>query len=186
MEWTSKKVTRALTMRSSYVHRIGICLLAFLLSACSFEGYKFNGWFDLDSGKKVTSIPKGSTENRNLYAYFTPVTYKVTYNLNKGKLLVKNSKAEKFYDVSFDIEKETFDFCFEGIPQRSIVSISTIGVKRNKEALKIWKDGVDELIKRIKPSTILIYGGKLNYDYGDIQVIYYENKVTENLKNKQK
>jgi len=83
-------------------------------------------------------------------------------------------------------EKETFDFCFEGIPQRSIVSISTIGVKRNKEALKIWKDGVDELIKRIKPSTILIYGGKLNYDYGDIQVIYYENKVTENLKNKQK
>ena len=79
-------------------------------------------------------------------------------------------------------EKETFDFCFEGIPQGSIVSISTIGVKRNKEALKIWKEGVDELIKRIKPSTILVYGGKLNYDYGDIQVKYYENKVTEKFK----
>ena len=79
-------------------------------------------------------------------------------------------------------EKETFDFCFEGIPQGSIVSISTIGVKRNKEAFKIWKSGVDELIKRIKPSTILIYGGKLDYDYGDIQVKYYENKVTEKFK----
>ena len=79
-------------------------------------------------------------------------------------------------------EKETFDFCFEGIPQESIISISTIGVKRNKEALKIWKDGVDELIKRIKPSTILIYGGKLDYDYGDIKVVYYDNKVTERLK----
>ena len=78
-------------------------------------------------------------------------------------------------------EKETFEFCFEGIPKGSIVSISTIGVKKNKEALKIWKEGVDELIKRIKPSTILIYGGKLDYDYGNIKVVYYENKVTERM-----
>ena len=78
-------------------------------------------------------------------------------------------------------EPETFKFCFEGIPQDSIVSISTIGVKKNKEALKIWKQGVDELIKQIKPSTILIYGGKLDYDYGNIKVIYYENQVTERM-----
>lgn len=78
-------------------------------------------------------------------------------------------------------EPETFKFCFEGIPQGSIVSISTIGVKKNKEALKIWKQGVDELIKQIKPSTILIYGGKLDYDYGNIKVIYYENQVTERM-----
>lgn len=80
-------------------------------------------------------------------------------------------------------EKETFDFCFDGIPKGSIVSISTIGVKQNEEALKIWKDGVDEMIKRIKPSAILIYGGKLEYDYGDIKVVYFDNKVTENMKN---
>lgn len=79
-------------------------------------------------------------------------------------------------------DSETFEFCFEGIPQGSIVSISTIGVKKNKEALKIWKSGVDELIKKIKPSTILIYGGKLDYDYGNIKVIYYENKVIERMK----
>lgn len=79
-------------------------------------------------------------------------------------------------------EEETFEFCFEGIPKGSIVSISTIGVKKNKEALKIWKAGVDELIKRIEPSTILIYGGKLDYDYGDIKVIYYENQVIEKIK----
>lgn len=76
-------------------------------------------------------------------------------------------------------EKETFEFCFEGIPKGSIVSISTIGVKNDEEALQIWKDGVDEMIKKIEPSTILVYGGKLDYDYGDIEVIYFENKVTE-------
>jgi len=74
-------------------------------------------------------------------------------------------------------EKETFDFCFEGIPRGSIVSISTIGVRKNKNALSIWKDGVNELIKRINPSTILIYGEKIDYDYGRIKVIYYENKI---------
>lgn len=79
-------------------------------------------------------------------------------------------------------EKETFDFCFEGIPKGSIVSISTIGVKKSKEALKIWTEGVDAMIQAIEPSTILVYGGKLDYDYGDIQVKYYENKVTEKFK----
>lgn len=81
-------------------------------------------------------------------------------------------------------EPETFKFCFKGIPQGSIVSISTIGVKRNKEALKIWKQGVDELIKQIKPSTILIYGGKLDYNYGNIKVIYFENEVTKKMKSR--
>lgn len=78
-------------------------------------------------------------------------------------------------------EKETYDFAFKGIPKGSVVSISTIGVKRDKEALKIWQDGMDAMIKEIEPSTILVYGGKLDYDYGDINVVYYENKVTERM-----
>lgn len=81
-------------------------------------------------------------------------------------------------------EIESFDYCFQGIPKGSVVSISTIGVKKNKEALKIWKFGMDEMIKRIEPSAILIYGGKLDYDYGNIKIIYYENKVTERMKKK--
>ena len=83
-------------------------------------------------------------------------------------------------------EKETFEFCFKGIPKGSIVSVSTIGVKRNEEALQIWKDGMDAMIQEIQPSTILVYGGKLEYDYGNIQVLYYENKVTERMINNDK
>ena len=79
-------------------------------------------------------------------------------------------------------EKETFAFCFKGIPKGSIVSISTIGVKKDEEALQIWKDGVAEMIKQIEPSAILIYGGELEYDYGNIKTIYFNNKVTERWK----
>lgn len=79
-------------------------------------------------------------------------------------------------------EEETFEFCFQGIPEGSVVSVSTIGVKEKKDALEIWTEGMKEMIKRIKPSTIIVYGGELDFDYGDIDVIYFENKVTENWK----
>ncbi len=42
---------------------------------------------------------------------------------------------------------------------------------------------MDEMIKRIKPSTILCYGGEVEYDYQGINVVYFENKVTERMKN---
>ena len=78
-------------------------------------------------------------------------------------------------------EEETFEFCFDGIPKGSIVSISTIGVKRDTEALNIWKKGMDAMIKKIKPSTILVYGGKIDYDYKDINVIYYDTNISKRL-----
>ena len=79
-------------------------------------------------------------------------------------------------------EPETFEFCFQGIPKGSIVSVSTIGVKEKKTALDIWNAGMREMIKRIEPCAIVVYGGKLDFDYGDIKVVYFENKVTENWK----
>ena len=48
--------------------------------------------------------------------------------------------------------------------------------------MQIWKSGMDAMIKKIKPSTILVYGGKLDYDFKSIKVVYYENAVTERMK----
>ncbi len=92
------------------------------------------------------------------------------------------SKGIKVIPTISWAEKETFEFCFEGIPKGSTVSISTIGVKRDQEALQIWEDGVTEMINQIEPKTILVYGGQLDYDYGNIKVIYFNNKVTERWK----
>ena len=82
-------------------------------------------------------------------------------------------------------EAETFEFCFLGIPKGSIVSVSTIGVKENSEALAVWEEGMKAMIEQIEPSTILVYGGKLEFDYGDINVIYFDNKVLKNWRNKE-
>ena len=82
-------------------------------------------------------------------------------------------------------EKETFKFCFQGIPKGSVVAVSTIGVKEHEEALQVWKDGMEEMIKQIEPETIIVYGGKLDFDYGKIKVVYFENKVTEKWSGKE-
>jgi hypothetical protein len=79
-------------------------------------------------------------------------------------------------------ERETFDFCFDGLPGKAVLSISTIGVKNSPEAMQIWRDGVAELIRRKQPKTLLVYGGKVDFDYGNINVLYFANTVTERMK----
>ena len=79
-------------------------------------------------------------------------------------------------------DEKSYKYCFEGIPKGSIVAVSTVGVKNNKEAMKVWTDGMDAAIKRINPSMILLYGGNFGYDFGDIPVKEYDNHVTKRMK----
>lgn len=79
--------------------------------------------------------------------------------------------------------EESFDFCFDGLPKNSTLAISTIGVKQSKEQFEVWKNGVTEMIKRLTPKRIVVYGGKVEYDYKDIEVVCFENATTERMKN---
>lgn len=80
-------------------------------------------------------------------------------------------------------EPETFAFCFDGLPEGGVLSISTVGVKQNAHAFEIWKAGTAELIKRKKPSALLVYGGAVDFDFGKTKVFYFNNEVTERMKN---
>lgn len=79
-------------------------------------------------------------------------------------------------------DEKSYDYCFEGIPKGSVVAVSTVGVKNSGEAMKVWSRGMDEAMRRIRPSMVLLYGGNFGYDFGDIPVREYENKVTKRMK----
>ena len=83
-------------------------------------------------------------------------------------------------------EEATFDFCFDGLPEKAVLSISTVGVKNSPEALEIWRAGVTELIKRKQPKILLVYGGAVEFDYGKTKVIHFANAVTERMKESKK
>lgn len=79
-------------------------------------------------------------------------------------------------------EEETFSFCFDGIEPGGTVSVSTIGVKQEKGAMKIWIAGMDEAMKRIRPSAVVVYGGEIDYDFKGTQAIYIRNEMLERWK----
>ncbi len=81
---------------------------------------------------------------------------------------------------------ESFTFCFDGLPKRKTLSISTVGVKRSDEAILIYKQGVSEMVKRLTPKKIVLYGGMVEADYGEAEIIEFKNEVTERMKNGRK
>ena len=55
--------------------------------------------------------------------------------------------------------KETYCFCFDGIPKNSIVAIGTVGGSPFKLLdRKRFEEGLEEMIERIEPCGIIIYG----------------------------
>lgn len=81
-------------------------------------------------------------------------------------------------------DEDTFDFCFDGIEQGSIVTVSTVGILKNEEAKRIFEKGFKEMVKRINPKAVLIYGQKIDIDFGfiNLKIVYYKNEVVSRLR----
>ena len=79
-------------------------------------------------------------------------------------------------------DESSFDFAFSGIEQGGVVTVSTIGVLQNAEAKENWVAGMTEMIKRVKPQTILIYGKPIEFGREKINVVYFDNTNAERMK----
>lgn len=106
-----------------------------------------------------------------------PMAMKI-WNVYRARLIgqIMQDSGIKVIPTLTWAEKETFSFCFDGIGQNGTVATSTVGVMRDKEAKKIWCEGMQEAIKKIKPKNILLYGSKIDFDFGDINVKYFESR----------
>lgn len=89
--------------------------------------------------------------------------------------------------------ENSYEFCFDGVPKHSTVSISTVGLHRYKELIQgedsFFMKGYNEMMKRVEPSKILVYGDKIEGLYGDLEFIpsfYAERREMLNEKKRQK
>lgn len=55
-------------------------------------------------------------------------------------------------------DSNSFDWCFDGEPTNSIVSISSVGTQAYTESQRLFADGCREAIKKLNPTEILWYG----------------------------
>lgn len=92
---------------------------------------------------------------------------------------------EQGIDVIPDViwgDKQSYDYCFLGIPEGGTVAVATLGIKNDKDwngaAGEMFRDGYAEMMKRLSPSTILFYGDMIDGLEGNIIRCpsYYEQK----------
>lgn len=68
---------------------------------------------------------------------------------------------------------ESYEFCFDGIPEGGTVATSTVGVMADEMSLAVWRDGMAEALRRVQPTRLLLYGSVPEFDFGDVEVVGY-------------
>ena len=138
------------------------CYNAFV--AFYLDDFKFDGprgiWHDSANALKVLSHFAGViTPDFSTYQDFPkPIKIYNTYRMRAfGYWLGKNGIAV-INNVRWGTE-ETYRYCFDGIPNDSIVCIGTVGGSPRKLVdRKRFEEGLEELARVRKPHTILVYG----------------------------
>lgn len=106
-------------------------------SLCKLKQYKFvctpdfSIYSEMDKWRKIENVAK----NRWVGAYWQEHGLKVIPTISWGK-------------------PSTFDYCFDGVEEGSIVAISTLGCKKAKRDFLI---GYKEMKKKIKPTAIICF-----------------------------
>lgn len=59
-------------------------------------------------------------------------------------------------------DTDSFEYCFDGLPTGSVISINSLGMQSNSDSYYFWKRGYEEAIARLEPSRIIRYGQKMD------------------------
>lgn len=70
-------------------------------------------------------------------------------------------------------DERSYGFCFDGLPKCATYATSTVGVRGDATAMDIWMAGMSAAIEALEPKRLLLYGGAVDFDFGDIEVIEY-------------
>ncbi len=77
-------------------------------------------------------------------------------------------------------DKESYAWCFDGEPEGGVVAVSSVGTQLNRDAGRLFLDGYREMIHRLQPSKIIMYGNVPDECTGDIvQVRAFQQKWRE-------
>lgn len=73
----------------------------------------------------------------------------------------------------------SYEFCFLGVPQRSVVAVSVVGVNvADPLAYQLFMDGFREMVKRLAPIVVLGYGRLPAACHQLVDVVTYPTRWT--------
>ena len=80
-----------------------------------------------------------------------------TYRGRAIAVWLQNNGIEIIPNIRWS-DESSFEYCFLGVPKRSIVSVSTHGCIRSNEQKRIFKSGLKEMIRVLEPTDVLVHG----------------------------
>lgn len=128
------------------------------------DDHKFDGlrgiWHDYKFALKVLQHFAGAiTPDFSTYQDFPkPLKLYNTYRMRSFGYWLGNNGIPVINNVRWGTQ-ETFSYCFDGIEKNSIIAIGTCGGSpRRLRDRNRFDRGIDELVKRLQPHTIVVYG----------------------------
>lgn len=79
-------------------------------------------------------------------------------------------------------DRESYAYCFDGLPEGGTVAVSTVGVRLNDDWNgkndNLFLDGYNEMMERLHPTTVLVYGNLIDGLTGNLIRIpsFYEQR----------
>ena len=108
----------------------------------------FSTYADMDLWRQLESVAK----NRWVGAYWQ----------SKGKVVIPT--------ISWG-DARSFEFCFDGVEQGGIVAVGMIGCKHSRTA---FMRGYNEMLERLKPKMIIVFGTPFPDMQGNIVSVDYQ------------
>lgn len=70
--------------------------------------------------------------------------------------------------------EDSYEYCFDGLPQHSIVAVSTVGLMKEKGMREMFHKGYNEMLKRLEPLKILCLTRNYEPLSGNVEYIPWE------------
>lgn len=156
--------------KSKYCKDRGNCFLHFYHKDYIFDG-RMGIWFALVFNKffkkgfrleKLDGYKAIITPDFSMY-YDMPIIMQM-WNLFRSRV-VGFYLTMLGYTVVVNVrwaDVRSYQYCFAGLRQNHIVAVSTLGCLRSKADKELFLPGLEELIRRIHPEYIVLYGSLTN------------------------
>lgn len=141
------------------------------------DDYRFETVWDKPKKtlSRVQKIGRALTPDFSLYLDY-PLALQI-YNVYRNRWLGRywqENGIAVIPTVSWSDER-SYSFCFKGIPKNSAVAISTVGT-RNPEVREHFIRGFMEMLRQLKPCTLIVYGEHMPLEFDNfVDKVYYFN-----------
>jgi len=72
------------------------------------------------------------------------------------------------------VDPSIIDWCLDGYPKHSVISMNSSGIGKDKRAMQNWQTIYPHVLEKLEPTCIIRYGGRQQNENEEISV-YYEN-----------